>query len=540
MADAKIAFTMEQVQDLAQKIMPILGTSAPISSTEAAFIGQQYLNTATGEKYFCFDKDENGSYWQKENSETYTYKTWARVRYYSDFTVDFEVQDSTSGGQVVAFDKAKFHEFVAAYPPRGMGMGEDHEYRYEFSLSDGFWQYETAEYGYIKMTDEEFQTRTGITFEVDETYEYSPWIAIEKHTSADTGSEVREVIVRSKEEYDSLGFYGQQEETLPLGEEKIEVTNKAIKEIYLEQKINYIPDHFGYYCINLDDIGQMSSDTSYERGHFYTVEKIGNNFCSRSSLNRALEFIATESEMSITVGNYFLALTNFNANITMSTNTIYMGSHFLFEDRSFNSHLYLGGIYSIGRDFMTYCTSYNENINNVLAYSQKATAEGGMEIGDGFLSYCSSFNNGGSALSLPWVKKIGSGFMSSCTNFNNSVSLERLVSMGDNFMYQCSKFAQPFDIPQHITSWTLNFDGPFAGCNNFTGPVNVGKVSTDVFLGSNPKGGFAGATASSLAYTTGVTFKGEKRAEWLAMFPDASGSTGSWAGKYRKVIDGNE
>ena len=72
-------------------------------------------------------------------------------------------------------------------------------------------------------------------------------------------------------------------------------------------------------------------------------------------------------------------------------------------------------------------------------------------IPDGFLYCCSAFNQ---PLEIPnTVTSIGEGFMGECDAFNQTITLSNsLTSIGDGFMDVCTSFNQPLTLPSSLTS----------------------------------------------------------------------------------------
>lgn len=153
---------------------------------------------------------------------------------------------------------------------------------------------------------------------------------------------------------------------------------------------------------------------------------------------------------------------------------------------------------------------------------------------DHFLHGCTSFNR---AIAFPsTLKRIGDFFLFGCSSYNQQIVLPArlgITHIGSYFLASCYQFNQDLALPSTLTSIGTNFLGmnvPTSGAGAMVGTINVGDLSASIISSSDYS--FACVSSTAPMYTTGITIAGNKRAEWLAKFPN-----GSHTYMLRKLID---
>lgn len=313
-----------------------------------------------------------------------------------------------------------------------------------------------------------------------------------------------------------------------------------------------VTSEYGFASINFNR--QMSVDKSSQvvsadltandwavfnggvRGSKFTVND------GATSVPRAAVKSFVFGELPTTIGDYVLERCDNLVDVDMSyakfTTT---GMFFMSYLWSFNNPVVLPNtLQKLGNYFLNGESNADPETGYLIYTPFNSTVtlpEGLTEIGSGFLGSCHKFNQ---AVNIPsTVKKIGSSFLfqndtNSPSSFNQTVSLpEGLEEIGSGFLSQCTNFNQDITFPSTLTSIGTSYPGFMRSMDKMTGALNIGNLSPTILSGSENTI-LSATSASSPAYTTGITIKGANRAAWLTALPNRTSSP------YRKLIDGGE
>lgn len=299
----------------------------------------------------------------------------------------------------------------------------------------------------------------------------------------------RTLTIQSMHEFLSMAENGYSYNMTIQGES---VAQTLVKEVYLDEAVTALPDHFLYNCTNLTKVSApgvigtgrsvFNSQAKLTEVYLPKLQILGPQcFYNLQTFNQQVEF----PELVKVADDCFYSMGTFNQPASFPK-LVEAGANFFSQNTSFNSTLNIPLLTRVGDYFLRNCSSFNQEIN----FSQFES------MGIHCLSN-TAYNRPVTFDRPTWPN----GLLGDCLSFNSPVTLTNNVKkIEEHFLYRCSAFNQDITIPASVNT----VGGYFAqGWSNFQKVITFEGNA----IGSSNNYSFSVTSTSVPAYTKGITVR---------------------------------